>query len=181
MLSNEAILGTETLTAMEKRLSASATVVGVDGDYFSAATGAPSGILVRGGALDSAPLSARSALGIAADGTLSAARLSCKGTWQGSGQRRSLDLNAAPEKGHATLYTPAYGPTTPDEGGVVEVVFASFPPARAGQALTGTVGQVDDRRADADPARRRRARRPRAAGAEPWRPRRRSARPSRCG
>jgi len=142
VLSNEAILGTETLTAIERRLSAGATVVGVDGDYFSPATGAPSGVLARDGALDHAPAPSRSAVGIAADGTLAVARLAFKGTWQGSGQRRSLDLNAAPAKGHATLYTPAYGPTTPDEGGVVEVVFQSFPPARAGQALAGTVGQV---------------------------------------
>ena len=142
VLSNEAILGTETLSAIGKRLSGSATTVGVDGDYFTAATGAPSGILVRGGALDKTPLATRSALGIAADGTLAAARVSFKGTWQGSGQRRSLDLNAAPVKGHATLYTPAFAPTTPAEGGVVEVVFASFPPARPNEPLIGTVGQV---------------------------------------
>ncbi|HET7573311.1 MAG TPA: phosphodiester glycosidase family protein [Gaiellaceae bacterium] len=142
VLSNEMILGTETLTALEKRLSGSATVVGVSGDYFATATGAPSGILLRDGALDKAPLATRSSLGIAADGTLAAARVAYKGTWQGSGQRRPVDLNAAPAKGHATLYTPAYGPTTPDEGGVVEVVLPSFPAAAPNRPLTGTVGQV---------------------------------------
>lgn len=142
VLSNDALGGTEALTALEQRLSASATVVGVDGDFFEARTGRPSGILVRGGVLDSPPAPARSSLGIAADGTLSVARVSYKGTWQGGGQRRALDLNAAPAKGHATLYTPAYGPTTPAEGGVVEAVFPSFPPTRAGQPLTATVAQV---------------------------------------
>lgn len=142
VLSNEAVLGTETLTGIENRLAESATVVGVDGDYFNAGTGAPSGVLVRGGTLDTPPLANRSSLGISADGTLTAARVSYKGTWQGNGQRRPLDLNAAPVKGHATLYTPAYGPTTPDEGAVVEVVLSSFPPTRPDQPLTATVGQV---------------------------------------
>jgi flagellar hook assembly protein FlgD len=142
VLSNDALVGTETLTRIEQRLSSSATVVGVDGDYFDTKTGRPSGILLRGGALDSAPASGRSSLGIATDGTLSVARVSYKGTWQGSGQRHPLDLNAAPAKGHATLYTSAYGPATPPESGVVEAVFPSFPPARAGQPLPGTVAQV---------------------------------------
>ena len=142
VLSNDAILGTETLTSIEKRLSGSATVVAIDGDSFTPATGAPSGILVRGGVLDATPLATRSAAGLAGTGVLSVARVSYKGTWQGSGQRRPLDLNAAPVKGHATLYTPSYGPTTPNETGVVEVVFGSFPSTRPGQPLTGTVGQV---------------------------------------
>jgi hypothetical protein len=142
VLSNEAILGTETLTGIEKRLARSATVVGVSGDYFTAATGAPSGILMRNGALDATPLATRSSLGIAADGTLSVDRVAYKGTWQGSGQRRPVDLNAAPAKGHATLYTPAYGPTTPGEGGVVEVVLPSFPAAAPSRPLAGTVSQV---------------------------------------
>jgi flagellar hook assembly protein FlgD len=142
VLSNETIGGAETLTAMESRLSGSATVVGVNGDYASAKTGAPSGILIRGGVLDSAPAPARSSLGIAGDGTLSVARVAYKGTWQGSGQRRPLDLNAAPAKGHATLYTPAWGAATPAESGVVEAVLSSFPATRAGQPLDAPVTQV---------------------------------------
>ena len=141
-LSNESIGGTEKLTATEKRLDSAATVVGVNGDYFSSATGAPTGMLMRGGVLDSAPAPARTSVGFAADGTLSAAKVGFKGTWQGSGQRRALDLNAAPVKGHATLYTPSWGATTPAESGVVEAVFSSFPPTRPGQPLSGTVAQV---------------------------------------
>src|SRR6266498_3186895 len=56
VLSNEAIQGSERLTAIEKRYSATATVAGVNGDLFSRASGAPSGILMRNGALDQPPL-----------------------------------------------------------------------------------------------------------------------------
>jgi flagellar hook assembly protein FlgD len=142
VLSNETIVGRETLTGMESRLAGAATVVGVNGDYFSAKNGAPSGVLVRDGVLDAAPASARSSLGIAGDGTLSVARIAYKGTWQGSGQRRPLDLNAAPAKGHATLYTPAWGAATPVESGVVEAALSSFPATRPGQPLDATVTQV---------------------------------------
>jgi flagellar hook assembly protein FlgD len=142
VLSNETVVGRETLTGIESRLSTGATVLGVNGDYFSTKTGAPSGILMRGGVVDSAPAAARSSLGIAGDGTLSVARVAFKGTWQGSGQRRPLDLNTAPVKGHTTLYTPAWGATTPVESGVVEAVFSSFPATRAGQPLRATVAQV---------------------------------------
>ncbi len=142
VLSNETVTGAETLTSIERRLDAAATVVGVNGDFSSTKNGSPSGILVRGGTLATAPASARSSLGIAADGTLSVARVAYKGTWQGSGQRHPLDLNAAPVKGHATLYTPAWGAATPVESGVAAVVFSSFPPARAGQPLTAPVAQV---------------------------------------
>jgi flagellar hook assembly protein FlgD len=142
VLAQNAVVGRDTLTGMESRLSTDATVVGVNGDYVSAKNGAPAGILVRGGVLDSAPAAARSSLGIAGDGTLSVARVAYKGTWQGSGQRRSLDLNSAPVKGHSTLYTPAWGATTPVESGVVEDVFSSFPATRAGQPLDANVDQV---------------------------------------
>ncbi len=98
-LSNETIVGTEKLTDIEKRLSAAATVVGVNGDFFAANPGKPNGIVMRSGALDSAPMSTRSSLGIGADGTLSVARVVFDGTWRGNGQRRQLDLNASPVRG----------------------------------------------------------------------------------
>ena len=44
VLSNETIQGLERVTAMQKRLSASATMVGVNGDFF-ADSGRPSGVL----------------------------------------------------------------------------------------------------------------------------------------
>ena len=142
VLGRERIPGAEPLTAIESRLSSGATVVGVAGDFFNGKTGVAAGGLQRGGTLDKPPVANRSSLGIAGDGTLSVARVAYKGTWQGSGQRRSLDLNLAPVKGHATLYTPAYGAATPSESGVVEAVFSSFPPTRADGPLTATVTQV---------------------------------------
>jgi flagellar hook assembly protein FlgD len=142
VLSNDRLAGTEKLTGMEKRLSGGATVVGVNGDYYSPATGLPSGVLMRSGVLDSVPAAGRSSLGIGSDGTLSVARVAFKGTWQGSGQRRPVNVDALPAKGQVTLYTPSWGAATPAETGVVEDVFNSFPAARPGQPLTGTVTQV---------------------------------------
>ena len=144
VLSNNAVVATEKLTDMQKELSASATVVGVNGDFFAADPGKPSGILMRGGALDSAPLSSRSSLGIGADGTLTVARVSFDGTWHGTGQRRQLDLNAAPVKGHTTLYTSSWGPATPVESGVVVDVLPAIPPLQPNHIVTGVVSQVLD-------------------------------------
>ena len=145
VLSNNAIVATEKLTDMEKELSATATVVGVNGDFFAADPGKPSGILMRGGALDSAPLSSRSSLGIGADGTLTVAQVSFDGTWRGTGQRRQLDLNAAPVKGHTTLYTSSWGPD--DAGGERRRRRrAAVDPAAARRTAssTGVVSQVLD-------------------------------------
>ncbi len=141
-LSNGAIGGTETLTDMEKDASATATVVGVNGDYFAAKTAVPIGILIRAGALDSAPAPQRTSLGISSNGTLTLSRVVFDGTWRGTDQRRQLDLNAAPVAGHTTLYTSAWGPSTPPENAVVEDVIGSFPPAQADRVLAGSVTQV---------------------------------------
>ena len=142
VLSNNAIVATEKLTDMQKELSATTTAVGVNGDFFAADPGKPSGILMRGGALDSAPLNSRSSLGIGADGLLTVAKVSFDGIWHGSGQRRQLDLNAAPVKGHTTLYTSAWGPETPSESGVVIDVMPTVPPLQPNRVVTGVVAQV---------------------------------------
>jgi hypothetical protein len=120
------------------------TVVGVNGDFFAPDPGKPTGILMRGGALESAPAAARSSLGIAADGTLSVARVTFDGTWRGNGQRRQLDLNAGPAKGHTTLYTSAWGPATPAEAGVAIDVLSSLPALVPNRVASGVVGAVAD-------------------------------------
>jgi hypothetical protein len=140
-LSNDMLRGTEQLTRLQARTAGGATTVAIDADYFNRKTGAPNGVLVQNGVLESAPAAGRSSLGIGADGSLTAARVSLAGTWQGSGQRRPLLLNS-PAKGKFTLYTPAYGTVTPKESGVVEAVIGSLPPARPGQVLDGAVTQV---------------------------------------
>src|SRR5919204_3823056 len=50
-LSNGSIVGRELLTHMEKDLSLTTTVVGVNGDYFNTRWGSPSSVLLRGGVL----------------------------------------------------------------------------------------------------------------------------------
>jgi flagellar hook assembly protein FlgD len=142
VLSNNAVVATEKLSDMEKELSTSATVVGVNGDFFVANPGKPNGILMRGGALDTAPLSARSSLGIGTDGNLSVAKVSFDGTWRGTGQRRQFDLNAVPAKGHTTLYTSAWGPETPAESGVAVDVLSAIPSLVPNRVATGGVSQV---------------------------------------
>ncbi len=141
-LSNDVLHGRETLTHLEQRVAAGATTVAIDGDYFDRRTGVPSGILLERGVLESSPATGRSSLGIAADGTLTAAHVALAGIWQGSGQRRPLALNTPAGKGKFTLYTPTYGTATPREASVVEVVIGSFPPALLGTALDGTVTRV---------------------------------------
>ena len=141
-LSNNAIVGTEKLTDIEKEASGSATVVGVNGDFFAASPGAPTGIVMRGGALDYAPAPNRSSLGIGADGMVTVAAVGFDGTWRGTDQRRQLDLNKAPIAGHTTLYTSAWGPTTPPESGIVEDVLGSLPATTPNSVLTGAVTQT---------------------------------------
>jgi hypothetical protein len=144
VLSNNAVVATEKLTDMENELKTGATTVGLNGDFFAADPGKPTGILIRNGRLDTAPAEGRTSLGIGADGTLTVARVSFDGTWRGNGQRRQLDLNAAPAKGHTTLYTSAWGPQTPAESGVVVDVIEPLGPLLPNRVNTGVVTQVTD-------------------------------------
>jgi flagellar hook assembly protein FlgD len=142
VLSNNAIVATEKLTDMQKAGSATSTAVGVNGDYFAPNPGKPTGILMRGGVVESAPTAQRSSLGISADGTLTVARVAFDGTWRGNGQRRQLDLNAAPVRGHTTLYTSTWGPATPAETGVAVVVIPSLPPLTPNRIAAGVASQI---------------------------------------
>ncbi|MGI8421959.1 MAG: phosphodiester glycosidase family protein, partial [Gaiellaceae bacterium] len=140
-LAGNAILGREQrVTDIEKDVSPAATVAGVKGDLFSA-DGRPSGILMRGGALDSPPIAGRSSVGFAGDGSLHIDRIAYNGYWQGTGQRRVLGLNSAPlALNGVTLYTPAWGPATPvEKGAVLEQVLSPFPPTAPNSDLVATV------------------------------------------
>jgi hypothetical protein len=141
-LSNGVLSGKELLTHLEQRVAAGATTVAIDGDYFGRRTGVPDGILMQNGVLASAPAAGRTSLGISANGTLTTARVSFAGIWQGNGQRRPLLLNTPAGKGKFTLYTPTYGTATPSESNVVEAVLGSLPAARLGTTLAGTVTRV---------------------------------------
>jgi Phosphodiester glycosidase len=138
-LSNDVLRGRETLTHLENRVASGATTVAIDGDYFDRTSGAPNGILLQNGVLESAPAAGRSSLGISGTGTLSTARVSFAGVWQGNGLRRSLFLNTPAKSGKFALYTPAYGTATPRESGVLEAVLGTFPPAQLNAPLDGTV------------------------------------------
>jgi phosphodiester glycosidase/flagellar hook capping protein FlgD len=142
VLSNEAVVGAERLTAMEKRLSSTATVAGLNGD-LTTSSGAPSGIVMRSGALDQPPLPGRSSIGFDTSGTLDLARVTMLSTWQGSGPRRALnDVNGPPGGNGVSLFTLAYGPTTPPTAGAVELTLGSFPQARPNVEIVASVSSV---------------------------------------
>jgi hypothetical protein len=140
VLSNEAILGVEKVTAMQRRLAATGTMVGINGDFYAPDTGRPSGVLMRDGIVDSPPLGDRSSVGLSPEGALDIRRVEFFGTWRGLGQRRTLtDMNQAPRQNGISLFTPSYGPTTPPSAGVSEMVIQPFPPATPNTDLTGPV------------------------------------------
>jgi len=141
-LSNGAVQGRERLTDMENSISAAATVVGVNGDFFDTRWGTPSSILVRGGVLGAGTKGGRSAAGFDAAGGLHVDRMSFDGSWKGTGQFRPLGLNEPPGRSAVTLYTPAWGPSTPAESGTVEAVLAPFPATTPNVTLTAPVTQL---------------------------------------
>lgn len=141
-LSNEAIQGVERVTSMQKRLSAGATMVGVNGDFY-ADSGRPSGVLMRDNVVESPPYGDRSSTGITPEGGLDVRRIEFFGTWRGLGQRRTLnDLNQSPGPNGISLFTPSYGPATPVQPGVTEAVIFPFPPTSPNTDLTGPVIQI---------------------------------------
>jgi exopolysaccharide biosynthesis protein len=130
VLSNESIVLRETVSSMQKRLSTQATSVGVNGDYFASSDGRPSGIFLRDGILATPPNSDRSSAGITLDGLLDVRRVSFRGTWRGTGQRRSLNfLNKAPGTNGISLFTSDWGSATPRVAGAFSVVLGAFPAA----------------------------------------------------
>ena len=141
ILSNGSLLGRERVTSMEKDVSDSATVAGVNGDFFNWKDGHPSGILMQNGVLQSPPYRSRSSIGVApVTGKLTVGRVALYGYWQGLGQRRPLTgLNQPPRGDGTSLFTSAWGPRTPALAGAAEAVLEPFPPAAPDGDLTGTV------------------------------------------
>jgi hypothetical protein len=142
-LSNDTLLGRETVTSMQRRASASATVAGVNGDFFTFGDGVPTGMLMQSGVLEAPPHPRRSSLGVTDDGSLIVDRVKMLGQWQGVGPRRPLNnLNQRPGAQATSLFTPAWGSSTPDVRGTVEVVLEPFPPAAPGTDLVGMVTTI---------------------------------------
>ena len=140
LLSNDTLLGRETVTSMQKRAASTANVAGVNGDLFTWNEGLPSGMLMQSGVLEAPPHPKRSTLGITDDGSLIIDRVTMLGTWQGSGPKRALNgLNQRPGAQGISLFTPVWGDNTPQASGIVEVVLEPMPPAAPFADLTGTV------------------------------------------
>jgi len=139
ILSNNALLGRERVTAMQRRVSAEATVAGVNGDLFSWGDGHPTGGLIRGGILDRGPVDFRSTIGVDTDGVLHVERVRLAGSWQGSGQRRILGINEPPRANRTTLYTSAWGARTPRESSGAQAILQPFPVTKPNTLLASTV------------------------------------------
>jgi Phosphodiester glycosidase/FlgD Ig-like domain len=140
LLSNDSLLGRETVTSMQRRASASATVAGVNGDFWTWDEGLPTGMLMQSGVLQTPPHPRRSTLGITDDGSLLVERVSMLGQWQGLGPRRALNgLNQRPSAQGISLFTPVWGGSTPTAQGTVEAVLQPFPPAAPATDLLGLV------------------------------------------
>ena len=130
VLSNDTIVGRETLTEMQRRLTPTAATAGVNGDYFTFETGRPSGVLLHQGRLVTPPNADRASAGVTTDGRLDVRRASFLGTWRGLGGIRIVrGLNAPPTTDGSAVYTDAYGPATPALPGSVAVVLFPFPTA----------------------------------------------------
>jgi hypothetical protein len=142
VLSDGAISGRQRLTGIERQLSATATVAGVNGDFFNAGDGRPDGIVMQNRVLQSVPNEDRSSIGIEPNGALDVRHASWNAFWQGRGQRRPLTgLNEPANRGGITLYTPAWGAATPAAAGATEAVIFPFPALTPGSDLSGNVVQ----------------------------------------
>ena len=154
VLARNSVLGVkQRVTQMEKDLSTTATVAGINGDLFSAADGHPSGIFMTGGVLTHPPLSARSSIGIDTAGALHVDRVKFFGTWKGTGQRRPLaGINQTPAPGQVELFTPAYGARTPRIANAASVVLQPFPATAPNVDLTANVSAATVGGGDVVPA-----------------------------
>lgn len=142
-LSNETVLGRETVSSMQRRLASQATMVGVNGDLSRFADGKPSGVLLRDGVLVSPPNSNRSSAGIGLDGTLDVRRVRFFGSWRGTAQRRRLNaFNEEPGKNGIALFTADWGAATPRFPGAYSVVLAPFPAAAPNVDLSAPVAST---------------------------------------
>jgi flagellar hook assembly protein FlgD len=140
VLSNNTVLNREPVTSMQKRLSATATIGGVNADLFTWNDGRPDGMFMNSGLITTPPQPRRSTVGVTSDGHLLVQQVAMIATWQGSSQRRPMTgLNQPPGPEGVSLFTSAWGPTTPTATDTVEVTLDSLPPVAPLADLTGTV------------------------------------------
>ncbi len=141
VLSDGTVLGRRTVSSMQRRTSKSATVAGVNGDFFNLDVGHPSGMFMRDGVLASRPESSRSSLGIAFDGTLRVRRIRFDASWAVPGfpENRLHELNRPLEEAGVALFTPKWGGATPRFRRARDVVLAGLPPTVANGSFTARV------------------------------------------
>ena len=142
VLSNGLVTGRETVSSMQRRLSQSATLAGINGDLFNWGSGRPSGIFLRKGLLATRASPLRSSLGIGLDGILRTGYITYEGTWQfGSNRLRTLKEFNHPFAGDngVVLYTPIWGSRTPFRRGAREVVLSKVGRVGPNVDLSGKV------------------------------------------
>ena len=139
VLSNNAVVARERLTAMQRRLASTGRVAGVNGDFYRP-DGTPLGIFLQNGLLHRSPVGSRSSLGIDPQGRLTVARVEFFGSFTAAGPRRPLNrVNQAPGAGGISLFTPAWGPTTPPSADTVEATIVPFGAPALNTDLSGRV------------------------------------------
>jgi Phosphodiester glycosidase/FlgD Ig-like domain len=127
------------VTQIERSLGTTAITAGIAGEATSK-NGIPRGIVVASGVYQHGPAAGRSSLGFDANGTLHVTRFSFVGTWKGTGQRHPLaGINEKPKANRTVLFTPAWGPETPDVANATVVVLEPFPSAVPNTDLQATV------------------------------------------
>src|SRR5205807_7022081 len=143
LLSNGTIVGRETVSSMERDVSAQMTTIGVNGDFFSWHGGWPSGLLIRGGVVEHQTVPGRAAVDVDTSGTLHVDRVPWYGRWHGSdGLRQPISQLNEPARATSTaLFTPVWGAKTPATRGTT-VVLGGFPPLTPRRDLTGVVQSV---------------------------------------
>jgi hypothetical protein len=145
VLSQGTVLGRATVPSMQRALSRRATVAGVNGDYFTLASGRPSGVFLRDGVLASRSFAQRSSLSIGFDGRLIVDRLRFAGSWKANAfathPLEELNRPLLNPPGVA-LFTPRWGGRTPRHTAARDVVLTGFPHALLNGYLTGTVAAV---------------------------------------
>jgi len=143
LLSNGTIVGRETVSSMQRDVSAQMTTIGVNGDFFSWQGGWPSGLLMRGGVVEHQSALRRAAVGIDTNGDLHVDRVPWYGRWHGTNPlwQPIAQLNEPPRANAVALFTPVWGANTPALRGTT-VVLTGFPPAAPRRDLTGVVQSV---------------------------------------
>ena len=141
LLSNDSVLGRETVSSMQRRVTDGVTA-GVNADFSRFDNGRVSGVFMRHGDLAAGPNARRSSVGVLTDGTLDVRKIGLRATWAGTTVHPLAALNDPPTPGGAAVYTTGYGTATPSAPGSTAAVLFPFPLVTPGVDLTANVVEV---------------------------------------